>query len=180
MPRRPRDEAGLVIVPPAVEARAELPVVATRPGEFDLQVYRGDTMEWVFHLLAGSGFVAPPGGAPESTQPGPIDITGWRFKAEIRSGIDGTLWGSLQRMPSVDPFLDTRDPDGAWALAEELRNGWLRMRLTPDQSRLIKGSGVWDLEGTTPDGWVKTLLLGGVELAGDVTTGTVYYDKGRY
>lgn len=179
MPRRPRDEAGLVVVPPAFVVLQETPLVmATTPGEYDLSIYRGDTMEWVFHLMSGGGAVAPPGGAPGVDVPAPIDITGWRFKAEIRSAIDGALWGSLHRMPSVNPHLDPADPGDWWAVAEEMRNGWVRMRLTPDQSKLIQGNGVWDLEATTPDGWVKTLIFGKVTKAGDVTTLKVRYGAG--
>jgi hypothetical protein len=130
------------------------------PGNFDLAIYRGDTYEWVFQLMALDGL--------------PIDIFLWKFKAQIRDGVDGTLMAGLQPMYSVSPDVNPTDDDGA--VREELRNGLIRMRLTADQSRNVDHAGVWDLECVTVDGWVKTILRGKVEYLGDVTTGLVDMD----
>jgi hypothetical protein len=137
------------------------PVLPIIPGDFTLGVYRGDTYEWVFQLLAGDG--------------APVDITGWRFKADIRTGPGGELMAGLQRMRAVDPTLDLSSAEDILKLQGEWQQGLVRMRLTADQSRAITSPGVWDLECTTPDGWVKTVLRGPVELTNDVTTGKVTY-----
>ena len=118
------------------------------PGTYDFSVYRGDTYEWWFTLKAFD---------PATVTLAPVDITGWRFKAEIRPNPDAGLMASMQEM--------ARD-DEAGAIA---------MRLTHDQSQQITSNGVWDLEAILPDGWVRTCIRGRVTLTSDVTTGKVAY-----
>jgi hypothetical protein len=118
------------------------------PGKYDISVYRGDTYEWWFTLNVfdvALGMLLP------------VNITGWRFKAEIRPGVDAPLQAAMQEVG--------RDDLG----------GVIAMRLVHDQSRLLTSGGVWDLEAITPDGWVRTVLAGLVTLVGDVTTGFVDY-----
>jgi hypothetical protein len=175
VPRRPVDDDGQVISIPAVVVEPfhepPIPIQATNPGVFDLEVYRGDTMEWIFQLWASVWSEVDGGWVQEGA---PIDVSLWRFKAEIRSGIDGELFAGLQRMVPVDPRLTLDNKYGRAVALQEMAEGWVRMRLTANQSRQLK-SGVWDLEGTTPDGWVKTLIRGAVIISGDVTTGNVKY-----
>jgi len=135
------------------------------PGEYSLGVYRGDTFEWVFRLLAADNQ--------------PVDILGWRFKAEIRTAVNGELMAGLQRMASVSPDVDPSTQEGRAAIRIEMQQGLVRMRLSSSSSREITGPGWWDLEATTPDGWVKTVLRGPVEYLGDVTTGDVQHVDGR-
>jgi hypothetical protein len=120
------------------------------PGSYDIAIYRGDSYEWWFVLKAidvTTGNLYP------------CNITGWRFKAEIRNGPDAPLMASLQEV--------ARDDEG----------GVVALRLIHSQSRLLESSGVWDLEAIMPDGWVRTVLQGKVTLVSDVTTGDV--DLGR-
>ena len=121
------------------------------PGTYDISIYRGDTYEWWFSLKALD---------PALGSLAPVNITGWRFKAEIRASPDSPLLASMQEMARDDAA------------------GTVAMRLTHDQSRLVTGSGVWDLEGIMPDGWVRTCLRGRVSLVTDVTTGRVDYMVG--
>lgn len=117
------------------------------PGTYNFSVYRGDTYEWWFVLgNLGSGI-----------DPQPLDIGGWRFKAEIRASPDSPLMASMQEVARDDAA------------------GIVAMRLTNQQSRLITASGFWDLEAITPEGWVRTVLRGNVTLISDVTTGFVEY-----
>jgi hypothetical protein len=135
--------------PSGASAQFSDPVVQLfplEPGTFDLAVYRGDTYEWVFQLMALDRY--------------PIDITGWVVKAEIRTGVDGPLMASLQEMARIPG------------------EGKVRMRLPADQSKFVTSAGVWDLQVTTVDGWVKTVLRGAVRYLGDVTTGVVPYGLG--
>lgn len=130
--------------------------VPLQPGTFDLSIYRGDSYEWYFQLFALQ--FGDDGWTPT---PLPIDITNWRFKAEIRPSPDGPLMASLQRMiPQL--------PSDA---AAQMRSGVVWMRLTPNQSSLVTSAGVWDLQATTKDGWVKTVCRGAVSVVSDVTTG---------
>lgn len=143
-------------------------VLPLEPGVFDLAVYRGDTYEWVFQL---TGLDPVSGGAGL-----PVDVTGWRFKAEIRSAVDGVLLAGLQRVLPADPGGPVVGDDGFGDWVErELVDGLVRLRLTADQSRRVDRAGVWDLEVVTPEGWVKTVLRGRVLYMGDVTTGVVGY-----
>lgn len=118
------------------------------PGVYDFSVYRGDTYEWWFTLKAID---------PAAPTLAPVDITGWRFKAEIRANPDAPLMASMQEMARDDAA------------------GVIAMRLTHDQSAQITSSGVWDLEAIMPDGWVRTCLRGRVTLTSDVTSGRVAY-----
>jgi len=182
MPRRPVDDGEVVVVGPAVAVGPRhspwdpTTVQATIPGVFDLVVYQGDTMEWVFQLF-GSGVDPVTGGWVSDGWP--VDITGWVFKAEIRSGSGGGLLGSMRRMVPVFPGLLPESRGYEEAVAAEFRDGWLRMRLTADQSRSMRpGGGLWDLEAVTSDGWVKTLIRGSVAISGDITSGVVSYSGG--
>lgn len=146
------DGAVVRLITPTVEATAT-PLLTIDPqflfpGTYDFSVYRGDTYEWWFGLRAfdvTSGRLLP------------LDITGWRFKAEIRLSTSSPLMAALQEV--------ARDDTG----------GVIAMRLVHDQSRLVTSSGVWDLEAVMPDGWVRTVLQGKVTLVSDVTTGAIDY-----
>lgn len=115
------------------------------PAQYNLVVYRGDTYEWQFEIFAIDG--------------NPVDIKDWRFKAEIRTAVDGQLMASMNEM--------SRD-DAA---------GRIVLRLTNDQTRQLTSDGEWDLEAITNDGWVRTVLFGTVTVEGDVTTGYVNYGE---
>jgi hypothetical protein len=118
------------------------------PGTYNISIYRGDTYEWWF-VVGSLG--------PDGNTPAVLDITNWRFKAEIRASPDAPLQAAMQEV------------------ARDNENGVVAMRLTNQQSRLITTSGIWDLEAITPQGWVRTVLRGTVTLVNDVTTGLVEY-----
>lgn len=142
------------VVPPPRAVVAPLLTIDPQfllPGTYNFSVYRGDTYEWWFTIKS----IDPAG--PTAM---PLDITGWRFKAEIRPAPDALLMASLQEV--------ARDDLG----------GQIAMRLTHDQSRLLTGSGVWDLEAIMPTGWVRTCLRGAVTVLPDVSTGKVDYNAG--
>jgi len=146
------DGSTVRLIPPAVrETVAVTPLLTIDPqylfpGTYNFSVYRGDSYEWWFTLMA---FDADLGTIV------PVDITGWRFKAEIRAAPDAPLMASLQEMARDDAA------------------GQIAMRLIHHQSRLLTSSGVWDLEAIMPDGWVRTCLRGTVTLVTDVSTGMV-------
>lgn len=126
-------------------ARAVSDTQTLFPGLYDMALYRGDTYEWIFQFQDG--------------QETPIDITGWRFKAEFRRTPDDYLMASLQEV-------------GRDAVA-----GTITMRLTADQSRMLSTNGVWDLEAVTNEGWVRTVIRGSVTVTTDVSTGNVDYSR---
>lgn len=88
-----------------------------------------------------------------------INIDNWRFKAEIRASPDTPLLAAMQEV------------------ARDNEAGVVAMRLTNQQSRLVVSNGFWDLEAITPEGWVRTVLRGAVQLMPDVTTGFVEYSS---
>lgn len=154
MPRKVVDTGQIVSLEPVPPAPAPTPtadipvefVQPLMPAQYDLIIYRGDTYEWQFEILAIDG--------------NPINIKGWRFKAEIRANIDGQLMASMNEMSRDDPA------------------GTIVLRLANDQTRNVTSDGEWDLEAITNDGWVRTILFGTVTVEGDVTTGNVNYTSG--
>ena len=90
-----------------------------------------------------------------------VPITGWTFRAEIRVTQYGRLMAEMQVVERND------------------LTGVIILRLASDQSRYLSSNGVWDLQYTHTDGWVRTIMYGTVTVVDDVTTGVVDYEAVR-
>lgn len=111
----------------------------TLPVRHDLTVYRGDTEVATFRL-----WETVVGGTP-------TDLTGATARAEIRDTTGGTLLLALVVVITLPNEVNVSIPASSWA-------GFPR-----------RSSAVWDLEITYPGAIVRTLVAGGVTIAGDVT-----------
>lgn len=82
----------------------------------------------------------------------PDDWTGWTFAAKVKTAIDGTLL--------LTGTVNNGGTDGTVTIMFPSAQTIL---LLPD------AVGVWDLQGTDPDGYKHTILKGDVTVKGDVT-----------
>lgn len=110
------------------------------PAKVPLKLYRGDTRIWEDVFTTVAG--------------APIDLTGYVFLAQIRA--DTEIGSSV--MATMD--VDIVDPAA----------GRIRRTLTAaEANKLVVGSATWDLQGTAPDGVVRTYMTGRVRILGDVS-----------
>jgi hypothetical protein len=110
------------------------------PGVLPLNIYRGDTYNWEVRLWA------------DQAKTDPIDLTGVTSAAQIRQSGSGS--GNL--ITAMDLTLQL--PNILW------------MSLSaPNSLKLYAGNFVWDLQLTYPDGSVRTVLTGNVNVTQDVT-----------
>jgi hypothetical protein len=108
------------------------------PAKVNLKLYRGDTRIWEDHFTRSTGE--------------PIDLTGHTFRSQIRSAADSM---------AVLCTIDIEVTDAA--------QGVIRRVLSAAESqKLTGGSAVWDLESTSPDGFVRTYMSGRVTILSDV------------
>lgn len=110
-----------------------------------------------FSIYRGDSWVSPPVRLHETLPNGsaqPVDASGWAFRAQLRSGRE-----------VLDVAIDYVEVPAAGDLPAAVA---FTLSLTPEQTRSLKGGGVWDLEGTR-DGVVRTWLRGTTRLVEDVT-----------
>ena len=109
------------------------------PGGYDLAVYRGDSYSWQFNLWQDAAKTIP------------FNLTGYTVKSEIRDSPGGVTIIALTS-------------------AVTLPNTIVLTLSSANSHILPEGSGVWDLQLThTSDGWVSTVVKGGVTVTDDVT-----------
>lgn len=109
------------------------------PGDYPISLYRGDTRIWRDEFADAATGHA-------------LDLTGYMFRAQIRDSIDGDVIATM----TVD------DSDAA--------NGVITRSLTATQTAALAAArAAWDLELTSPDGFVRTYLAGAVRIRGDVS-----------
>lgn len=94
------------------------------PGDYDLDLYRGDSYRWQFQLWADAG----------KTQP--VDLTGCTVKAEIRDKPRGTVSAVITTAVDTTPGVITASlsatttagliPSGAWDLQVTYPDGEVR------------------------------------------------------
>jgi len=108
------------------------------PAKVNLKLYRGDTRIWEDRFTTGNGQ--------------PLDLTGHDFIAQIRPTAD-----AVTVMCTI--AVDVTDAPG----------GVIRRTLTAAEAKKLTGdSAVWDLESTSPDGFVRTYMSGRVAILQDV------------
>jgi hypothetical protein len=88
----------------------------SRPGTFNLEMYRGDTYAWRFTLYP-SGLTTP------------VDLTGVTVKAEIRSAPGGTVYATMPCTVTLPNIIDMRFDVEMWE-AWTARNAVWDMQLT--------------------------------------------------
>jgi hypothetical protein len=111
------------------------------PGDFPLELYRGDSYHWVFTLWSDEAKTIP------------TDLTGMTAKAEIREATGGTnITALVCTIPSTAP------------------HNVVDAKLSAASCADLPASGVWDLQlTTTSSGEVATVLAGKVTVTPDVT-----------
>lgn len=87
----------------------------------------------------------------------PVNLTGWSAHAQVRTYMNGTIWCDL-----TSPTGIVLGSDGSIVItithATTIVSAWD-----------LYGTGVWDLELTSPTGTIVRLLQGTVTLSQDVT-----------
>ena len=73
------------------------------PGAYDLEVYRGDTYEWIFTLWANTA------------RTDPVDLTGATVAAEIRDRPAGTAIVPLTTTVTLPNIIKARLHGATWA-----------------------------------------------------------------
>ena len=131
--------------------RAELPNI--HPARMDLTYYRGDSLSMRLRMQS-QGF--------------PVDVSGWTWKAWIRSVPDGVY------VAEFSVFHD--EANGG----DEI-NGIIRLVLPHYSGRGLPGTCMWDLEATEHDLGgedlrVRTVLRGYIYTTGDVTYPDAFED----
>jgi hypothetical protein len=116
----------------------------SRPGRYDLIVYRGDYHEWPLTLKVNTGNA-------ENPVLQNINLTGHEFKAQIRPEPDGPVLASLD------------------FITDDIADGHVVAYLTSAKADpLPQGNLVWDVQSTY-EGRVKTWVAGDVTVTADVT-----------
>ena len=105
----------------------------------DLSIIRGDDYQVVITLTRDGN---------------PFDLTGYVGKAQIRPT---AVVGS----PLTAEFVVEIDADPT--------SGVITCTLDNAITETLNAPGVWDLEITSPDGWVSTVVSGAVSIVPDVT-----------
>lgn len=131
--------------------RAELPNLY--PARMDVTYYRGDSLSMRLRM---------------QSQGLPVDITGWTWRAWIRTVPDGI---------HIADFTVFHDEGNG---GDEL-NGIIRVVLPHQRGRDLPGTCIWDLEATEHDLGgeelrVRTVLRGYIYTTGDVTNQDVIED----
>ena len=107
------------------------------PAKVGLKLYRGDTRIWEDRFTRATGE--------------PLDLTGHTFLAQIRPAADSVAVMATINVEVTDPAF-----------------GVIRRTLTADEAKKLTGqSAVWDLQGTSPDGFVRTYMTGRVTILAD-------------
>lgn len=110
-----------------------------QPGDYPITLYRGDTRIWRDEFA-------------DAATGRPLDLSGYTFRAQVRSGVDGAVIATM----GIDD--------------SQASNGVITRTLTAAQTgALTAARGAWDLELTSPDGFVRTYLAGAVRIRGDVS-----------
>lgn len=79
----------------------------------------------------------------------PIDVSGWTAIAQVRAKYDSTdVLATITTAVSVDG---------------------IALSLSPTETSALHGKPVWDLQTTTAEGLVRTLLAGTFTIVSDVT-----------
>lgn len=115
------------------------------PGQYNFDVYQGDTKEFSVVLTAG-----PPPSGPFV----PIDLTGCTVLAQIRD---------TAAAASVAAAITCTITDA--------ENGVILLSMAPTVTATLSGSAtkVWDMEVTYPSGKKYTYLRGNVTITAEVT-----------
>jgi hypothetical protein len=91
------------------------------PGQYDLQLYRGDTFKWTVKLWK------------DAKQTDPTNLTGATVKAEYRDKTGGTPVVSITTALTLPNTIDLTFPAAAWATAP-LAGIWDLQVTMPDAS----------------------------------------------
>jgi hypothetical protein len=124
------------------------------PAKVPLTLYRGDTRIWEDTFRTAP--VAP------ATEGDPIDLTGYSFLCQIRATSESTKVMATIAVTIL-----------------EAAAGRIRRTLTAAESKKLVvgtdgvGTGVWDLQATDPDGFVRTYMVGKVKILGDTSRDVV-------
>ena len=114
-----------------------------RPGSYPLELYRGDTYRKRFRLNSK---------APDGT-PVPLDLTGWKGKAQIRPSFGGEIL--VEFTVTIEDQVESPGQFTIYATDEVT-------------ATLQAPTGVWDVQFTKA-GEVRTMLAGSVVILPDVT-----------
>jgi len=118
--------------------------MAVKPTEYNIEIYRGDTMSLTVVY-----------GDDSTGSPVPFDLTGCDINAEIREKADTETVTAIF-------LIDTGD--------QAVTPGRIDLYLDSTNSELLVGRRyVWDLEVEFPDGRVRTPVAGNIVATPDVT-----------
>jgi len=110
-----------------------------RPGTYDLDLYRGDSYAWEFHLWDDAA-------KTEAT-----DLSAVTVRAQIRASADAASATELNVAVTLPNIVSVALPAAAW------------------DTITAPCSAVWDLELTYDGGEVLTVIAGTVTITADVT-----------
>lgn len=114
----------------------------------------------------------------------PKNLTGWTVRMQVRKNqqsaliLDASTTNGKIRLgvdpedPATDPDLDQTNPNlypPTNPGVPQPSNGWIRLRLTDEDTDILNTTGRYDLEAESPRGDVYRLLQGGVSVSGNIT-----------
>lgn len=113
------------------------------PAKLDITVYQGATLYYPFQWLEGRT---------------PLDITGYRFRMQIREKIEDTT-----------PIVTASSETGEFYLGDPLQGEWFLEIPASVTQEFDFSHGVYDIECIYPDGRVFRVLQGRAMLSKEVT-----------
>lgn len=108
----------------------------------NLNIYQGDDFGQTVTVLENAAAAVP------------VNLAGWTGRAQIRKGT-----ADRSRTVVTEFKVTITDPAA----------GAMMLVLTHDQTKLLAGHYVWDLELVSPAGLIATVLAGNIEAAAEVT-----------
>lgn len=118
--------------------------MTTKPGQHDLTIYQGATLNEQFQFFQANGTT-------------PLNLTGLTVRMQARETLE-----------SASPYIDLNTGNGGITLTDDV-NGKLTVNMTPEQTAALTiVNGFYDME-LVNGGDVRRVLFGSVRLSRQVT-----------